>query len=122
DRAAHSGELVAHEPGTIRMEHRSMPLDFIAHTADNRVLMALAAPTGVEERAEPGRRGEGAIEHRATAVELGALGGGQARQRITGLGPLACRSGSERQRYDEGVTSHGVESTPVVMRPRRSIA
>ena len=81
--------------------------------------MTFAAPARVEQRAETGCGRERAVEHGAAAVESGSLRLGQAAQGITRFRRLAGCSQGERQ--DNRGARHGIESTPAVMVPRRSI-
>jgi hypothetical protein len=62
-----------------------MALDFVARPTSRRVLVTLLAPVRIEQRAEASFWGEDAVEHRAAAIELRALGDGQAAQRFTRL-------------------------------------
>src|SRR5207244_9566185 len=64
------GELVAHGARPLRVKHRRMVLDFIAVRTGDGIFMTLPTAARIEQGAETDLRREGAVEHRATAVEL----------------------------------------------------
>ena len=84
--------------------------------------MALPAGFGIEQGTEPFLGTEHRIEHGAPAVELRALGGGQAGERFTRFDRAAAGPADEGPDEGERVGGpHGVGSRPVDMWPMRSI-
>src|SRR5256885_2390340 len=103
-----------------RVERGGVDLDFVSAPARRRVLVALAAPGGVEERPETGRGGERAVEDDLAPGEAVTLLPREAGHGVARLHHL--RAAHEREQKDNRnpLRGHGLGTSTLSMRSATS--
>jgi hypothetical protein len=104
------------------VERSGVHLDFVAAPARRGVLVALAAPGRVEDRPEPGRRGERAVEHHLAAGEAVALVAREAGHGVARLHRLGAASEQEQEDSRAPLPGHGFGTAIFSMRSATSPA